>query len=257
MIILDKYLLSDYTTYELQNVINKKDPIIIIPVGALEQHGAHLPLDTDMDLVEKVAKSLAENCIQDIIVTPTVWTGFSHHHLDFCGTISIRQKTMVYVITDIVESLLKHKINKIILLNGHGGNISILKTILDEIQLKYKNLQMVYFTYWDLLSDKIDEIRQSPVNGMAHAGELETSLKYYFNEDDVRRDSIQDVMLPVQPFHNVDMFAPNKISIYKPFESYSKGGQIGKPSVADKETGKKIVENLCKEFSDLINFYFV
>lgn len=253
---LNKYLLSDYTTYELQDFVNKKDPIIIIPIGALEQHGPHLPLDTDMDLVEKVAGHLARNCLQEVLVTPTVWMGFSHHHLDFCGTISIRQKTMAYIITDIVDSLLKHNINKIILLNGHGGNISILKTILAEIQLKNKEASMIYFTYWELLSDKIDEIRQSPLNGMAHAGELETSLKYYFAENDVRKNAVEDVMQPVHSFHNVDMFAPNKVSIYKSFKKYSEGGQIGKPSIANKETGKEIVETLSKEFNELVNVYF-
>ncbi|MFA1820820.1 creatininase family protein [Virgibacillus oceani] len=253
---MDKYLLSDYTTYELQGYIHKRDPVTIIPIGALEQHGAHLPLDTDMDLVERVARYLAKNCAQDILITPTVWMGFSHHHLDFCGTISIRQKTMVYIITDIVESLLNHNINKIILLNGHGGNTAILKTILDEIQFKYKDISMVYFTYWDLLSDEIDAVRKSPLNGMAHAGELETSLKYYFAEKDVRKDSIKDVMLPANSFHNVDMFAPNKISVYKPFKKYSEGGQIGKPSIANKETGQKIVEILSKEFNYLVNLVF-
>lgn len=253
---MNKLFISEYTTYELQDYIDKKDPIVIIPVGAIEQHGPHLPLSTDTDLVKNVAKSFAENSTESILITPTVWAGFSHHHLDFCGTISIRQKTMCYFIRDIVESLLTHQLKKIVLLNGHGGNISILKTVMDEIQLKYADITLIYFTYWHLLSDRINEMRKSPLNGMAHGGELETSLKYYFAGNDVRKELIEDVMLPVDSFHNVDMFAPNKINIYKPFEEFSKRGQIGQPSSATKETGEKLTEVLTKEFNNLVNNYF-
>lgn len=177
--------------------------------------------------------------------------------MDFCGTITVKQSTLFDLTVDIIESLLSHKIQRIALMNSHGGNISLLKTVADEMTRKH-NIPILYFTYWHLLSDQIRNIRKSPINGMAHACELETSLKYYFhlNKSDVRKDMIEDVMVPVNPFQNVDMFEPNKINVYRNFKEISPTGTIGAPSKASKETGEKLVNALVKEFNSLVeNFW--
>src|SRR5690606_37923962 len=88
--------------------------------------------------------------------------------------------------------------------------------------------------------------------GMAHACELETSLKMLFSPEEIRHDLIEDVIVEGNSFHSVDMFASNKISIYKPFSDWSKTGQIGAPSKATVETGKRILDALIDCFVDLI-----
>lgn len=254
---MNKFLLSDYTTVELKEFLEKEEPIVIVSVGATEQHGPHLPLNTDADLGYNIALELAANCQYKTIITPPVWMGFSHHHMDFCGTISIKQQTLFHLVFDIIESLLAHGFKKIVLMNSHGGNTSILKTVIDEIKIKL-DASVLYFTYWHLLAKEIKNIRKSPLNGMAHAGELETSLKYYFQKDkeEVRRNLIQDVMLPEESFYNVDMFAANTISLYRSFKEITDTGQIGQPSSASKETGEKLMEVLIKEFNDLTLKYW-
>jgi creatinine amidohydrolase len=254
---MNKVAYSDYTSYELKEMIEQDNPIAIIPVGSTEQHGPHLPLNTDTDLGYSVAIALAQNCQEKVLVTPPVWTGFSPHHMDFCGTITLKQSTLFHLVVDIIESLLAHNVNRIVLMNSHGGNISLLKTVADEITMKH-NIPILYFTYWHLLADQIQYIRQSSLNGMAHACELETSLKYYFHPDksDVREDLIEDVMVSVTPFQNVDMFAPNKINVYKKFNEISPTGQIGAPSKASVETGGKLVNVLVKEFNSLIKTFW-
>nr|WP_309100000.1 creatininase family protein [Fredinandcohnia onubensis] len=253
MICLKSYVYSDYTSYELKEIIEKDNPIVIIPVGATEQHGPHLPLNTDADLGNHIALSMAQNCKERVLVLPPVWAGYSPHHMDFCGTITLKQSTLFHVVCDIIESLLEHDIKRIVLMNSHGGNQSLLKTVADEMSSKH-SMPILYFTYWHLLSDHIKDIRQSPLNGMAHACELETSLKYFFHQDkvDVRESLIEDVMLPVIPFQNVDMFAPNKINIYKKFKDLTPTGQIGAPSMATKETGERLMKSLIHEFNSLV-----
>lgn len=252
---MNQYLFSHYTTYEIDKMIQNEEPIVILPVGSTEQHGPHLPLNTDADLGFNVALELAKNSKRKILVLPVIWVGYSPHHMDFHGTITLKSKTLKYIVEDIIESLISHQITKIVLLNSHGGNISLLKTVTDDIQVKYKEVSILYFTYWHLISEKIPQIRKSKLNGMAHACELETSLMYYFNKR-VIKELIQDVMLPLDSFQNVDMYANNRINVYKNFKELSETGQIGAPSLASFETGEQIIKTLVTEFNKLIEYFW-
>ena len=246
---------GDYTTVELKKIIAEENPIVILPVAATEQHGPHLPVNTDADLGFNIGMRIAEESPVRALVLPPVWVGFSVHHMDFAGTITLRQTTLFAVVYDIIESLIQQGVRRILLLNSHGGNMALLKTVVDEIGINY-GISPVYVTYWQLLSDVIDGIRQSELGGMSHACELETSLKMVFSPQDVKVDLIEDVMIKGNSFHGVDMFAGNKISIYKPFEEWTKTGQIGAPSKASIETGEKIINALLERFIDLIKTYW-
>ena len=249
--IMGDCLWSNYTTNEIKQIIKDENPVVIVPVGATEQHGPHLPLNTDTDIGFQIAKSIAEASPVKTLVLPPVWAGFSPHHMNFPGTITLRQSTLFAVTYDIIESLILHGVSRILLLNSHGGNIFLLKTVVDEIAVNYK-ISPIYVTYWNIIADKINEIRNSDLGGMAHACELETSLKMLFSPKEVRHDLIEDVIVEGSLFHSVDMFASNKINIYKPFSDWSKTGQIGAPSKANVETGKRILDAIINCFVDLI-----
>lgn len=252
---MNQYLYSEFTTFEINEVIRKEDPIVILPVGSMEQHGPHLPLNTDADLGFNVALELAKNAKKKVLVLPAIWAGYSPHHMDFHGTITLKSRTLKYIVEDIIESLLSHYITKIVLLNSHGGNTSLLKTVTDDIHIKYKEVSILYFTYWHLISQRISKIRKSKLNGMAHACELETSLMYYFNKR-VKKELIKDVMLPLNGFQDVDMYANNRINVYKNFKDLSETGQIGAPSLASYETGEQIINALVTEFNKLIEYFW-
>lgn len=249
---MNKNLWSNHTTYELKKIIEEEDPIVIVTIGATEQHGTHLPINTDTDIGFNIAKKMAENSPKRCLVLPPIWTGLSPHHMDFSGTITLRQSTLFALTYDVIESLIVHGVNKIILMNSHGGNISLLKTVVDEIGVNH-DVSLIYFTYWNLISDVIDEIRESKWGGMSHAGELETALKLYFSPEDVRKDKIEDVMLKSNEFFGNDMFYPSKIGLYKTFKSWSELGQIGAPSLATFENGKQIISKVIEKFNKLIN----
>ena len=99
-------------------------PVAIIPVGSMEQHGPHLPLGTDILAATEISKRVAEkaNCI----VAQTFLPGYSPHHMAFKGTITFHEETLIHVLYDTIESLTHHGIKKIMLVNGHGGNVQIL-----------------------------------------------------------------------------------------------------------------------------------
>lgn len=248
---MERLLWSDYTTTELEDIIKAESPIVILPVGATEQHGPHLPLNTDTDIGFNIALHIAKHAPLKTLVLPPIWTGFSPHHMDFTGTITIRQSTLFALTFDIINSLIEHGIVRIILLNSHGGNISLLKTVVDEVAIK-QQISPIYFTYWKMISDSIYKIRKSETGGMAHAGELETSLKLLFTPKEVKKELFKDVMLKGSDFHHVEMFASNKIEFYKPFKYWTSTGQIGAPSKASIETGESILNLIIERFNKLI-----
>lgn len=244
-------LWGDYTTEEIRQIIDEQHPVVIVTVGAMEQHGPHLPLNTDADIASHVAKRAAEASPLPTLLLPTIWAGFSPHHMDFAGTISLRQSTLFALVFDVIDSLVRHGVKRILLINSHGGNMSLLKTVVDEIAIQH-GTSPVYVTYWHLISDKVRAIRRSGIGGMSHACELETSLKMVFSPNDVRTDLIKDVIIPPNEFHGVDMFATNKIGIYKPFKKWTPTGQIGAPSLASRVTGEHLINAIVEEILKLI-----
>lgn len=248
---LTNVLWSSHTTYELKQIIADENPIVIVTVGATEQHGTHLTVDTDTDIGYQVARKVAEASPVRTLVVPPVWAGFSPHHMDFTGTITLRQSTLFAVVYDIIECLIKHGVTRILLMNSHGGNISLLKTVVDEIGVNY-GVSPIYVTYWNLISEAVKEIRESEIGGMSHACELETSLKLLFSPDDVRMDKIEDVMLESNAFFGNDMFSPNKFGQYKPFKDWTPLGQIGAPSLASADKGQLLLDAIVKSFTELI-----
>lgn len=248
---MEKLIWSEYTSNEIETLIKNENPVVIVPVGATEQHGPHLPLNTDTDIGYNVSLNIARYAPLRTLVVPPIWTGFSPHHMDFCGTISVRQSTLFSLVYDILDSLIHHGISRILLLNSHGGNMALLRTVVDQIAID-QQISPVYTTYWKMISDVIDDIRLSELGGMAHAGELETSLKLLFSKDEVKQELYKDVIPQGNEFHHVDMFATNRIEIFKPFKYWSPTGQIGVPSKAKLETGQKILEALISGFQKLI-----
>ncbi|MCG8479683.1 MAG: creatininase family protein [Spirochaetales bacterium] len=242
---------SSYTTREIRRIIDDENPVVIVSVGATEQHGPHLPLDTDTDIGQSLARRIAAASPIRALVLPTVWAGFSPHHMDFAGTITVRQSTLFAVVRDIIESVMDHGVTRILLMNSHGGNTALLKTVADEVGVR-RGISPVYVTYWHMIGGIVDTLRRSPAGGMSHACELETSLKMVFSPEDVRSEAIEDVVIPDSEFYGVDMFSANRVGIYRPFTAWTSSGQIGAPSLATRKTGERLVAALVEQFVRLI-----
>src|SRR5262245_31797351 len=101
------------------------DPVVILPVGSIEQHGNHIPVGCDANSAEAVALRAAEGLgtsERPVLVLPTLWYGYSPHHTAFAGTVTLRSETFLAVVQDLVESVLTQGARRAVILNGHGGN---------------------------------------------------------------------------------------------------------------------------------------
>lgn len=179
-------LLHELTRIEAREVA--RDGIVILPVGATEQHGPHLPTGTDAFAIEKIARLAAEGVDLDvpIVVAPTLPFGSSHHHLPFGGTMSLGTETYYQVITDLVESLIMGGWGQIVIINGHGGNHEIIQVVARDLALKHP-ASIAAFSYWHPSWRSLTEVGAHDIAPFpGHAGQFETSLMMALRPDLVR-----------------------------------------------------------------------
>ncbi|HEX7003674.1 MAG TPA: creatininase family protein [Trueperaceae bacterium] len=240
---------ADNTSPSLGQAI-AEDPIVVVPVGSIEQHGNHLPVGTDGFAVEAVARRAVESWQgrRKVFLLPTLWTGLSPHHMNLPGTITLRSETFISVLEDICISLLHHGVRRILLLNGHGGNISAMDVALARLgERKLETERVVALTYWHLVASRAAEMRESRVGGTGHAGEFETSLMLATQPDQVKLDEAQ-VAYPELPsgYLSTDLFEGAPARRYIPFDKLSSSGTFGDPSLATLEKGERILR-VCSE----------
>lgn len=160
--------------------------LVVLPVGATEQHGPHLATGTDTFAVEHVSRMAAIQAgdIGSIVVTPTLPFGSSDHHLAFGGTLSIGTQTYFAVVRDLVSSLIRDGFRKILIVNGHGGNHELIQLAARDLALIHP-VQIGALSYWQPAQGKLDGAWAGkpghPPPG--HAGEFETSVVMYLRPD--------------------------------------------------------------------------
>jgi creatinine amidohydrolase len=150
------------------------DAVVVLPVGATEQHGPHLPTGTDALLVNTVAEIAVERAgpVADrpLLLAPPVHFGASDHHFPFGGTLSLTPQTLLAVLTDLARSVVRCGGRRLVLVNGHGGNRGVCHAAAAGAAAAWRELAVAYLDYWDLVTEPGD----TPVPG--HAGEFETAL---------------------------------------------------------------------------------
>jgi creatinine amidohydrolase len=156
-----------------------KDMPIVVPIAAVEQHGPHLPVFTDSMLLGEVVRRAAEPLRDRVVWTPLLWLGNSHHHIDFAGTLSAAPRTYLDLLGDLIDNLVVHGFRRVVLLNGHGGNIVPAQQAVFEARQRYRqrdDLLLLASTYW-LLGGKPHQVDTTLTQDrMQHACEWETSM---------------------------------------------------------------------------------
>lgn len=152
--------------------------IALLPAGATEQHGPHMPTGTDTFAVETIARRAAGAAGPDVpvVVTPTLPFGSSSHHLAFGGTMSVSTETYYRLVSDLAESLIISGFKRIFILNGHGGNNELVQLVARDLALKHP-AELAAASYWVTAWDALVEAGAHH-NGRlpGHAGAFETSV---------------------------------------------------------------------------------
>jgi len=173
--------------------------VVVAPIAACEQHSLHLPTFTDTLLVTAVAEGAEQTAPGEILLLPTLWFGASHHHLRFGGTLSASVDTHIDMLCDLVVPLLDDGFPRLLILNGHGGNIDTMQTALRRIQPRYTNRLLTAASYWDLAQQELAAIAEGPRKVMGHACEFETSMILALRPDLVRKELIRNDLEVTDP----------------------------------------------------------
>jgi creatinine amidohydrolase len=236
-----KYL----TSSEAREIGKEPDAVGLIPIGALEQHGPHLPLVTDSAMAEVLAADVSACCRESIVVTPTLMAGLSEHHVDFPGTVTLDPVTLEGEIQAYITALERMGLTRICLLSFHGGNFAFL----DEYAASYGStrpeIQIAAYTdFRRFLSvmfeaGKMAGLRLAPTD--SHAGALETSLALHvLGEHRVRAFSAVTGYTGGEPGWMEIMQAEGVRAI-------SPSGVFGTPAGASSAVGKIILDALVEE----------
>ena len=215
-------------TWQEIDEIRKKIDMIIIPIGSTEQHGPHLPLNIDILAPLEIAKGVSIE--MGVPIAPPIVYGVSRTHKRFPGSLWISPETLIRMITEIGECLYFHGFKKIFIINGHGTNIWPLKCAWDNLRFKFSDIQVKVINWWELLDKEEQELLFKDGD---HANIAETSIALALEQELVRREKVIDEpMLPCLFDYRIDQ--------------RSKSGISGKPSLANAEYGKEILNKAIK-----------
>lgn len=245
------YLYQHYTWPELGEVA-KKQPVVVLPVGSVEDHGPHLPLDTDNFLIWSICEAAAQRAEGDILLMPPVSYGFETHHMDFPGTIDIKPEHMLNFVLDITKSVARHGFKRILLADGHGSNMPILDLVARRTIMETDSL-CAAFIWPSLAAKKIGEIRQSGRGGMAHACELETSVYLHLDKHRVQFDKAKkELGMPESEFIWMDLLEGSPVLLMDQWSRFSQSATSGDPTLATEEKGKIVFEAVVDAFVRLV-----
>ncbi len=218
----------------------REDAILIVPVGSTEQHGPHLPSGVDTVLASAVASSVAARLRQasvPAIVAPSLPLGLAEHHMALGGTITLDDSTFRAVLGCVVRSAARQGFRRIVLLNGHGGNIHALASSAAAMSEEL-DLPVVAATYWLAAADAFAGILETQDN-VLHACEAETAMMMAVAPELVRGDRIVDAVPPQGP---VDPVERPGIVHRRPFGWYTPTGVLGDPRRASPEKGRALID---------------
>ncbi|MER3438735.1 MAG: hypothetical protein C4346_14710, partial [Chloroflexota bacterium] len=185
-----KVLWQEMLRHELLAALEQR-PVVIVPVGSVEQHGPHCPQDVDISIPYHLAIRAAE-AIDDfpVIVAPPITYGFTHYNMGEVGTITLGLEVFIAVLCDVARSIWKNGFKRIIMLNGHGGNEQ--PNWSAAVKLAEEDVWVVALTYWNMAKDELLTWSEADEGSIGHGGEWETSLQLYL------RPTLVDMSLAVK-----------------------------------------------------------
>jgi len=222
------------------NALAERNAVVIVPIGSTEQHGPHLPTQVDSLLVHEIALRAARLATPTtpVIVTPTVWSGLAEHHMSLGGTLSIDLTTFFALLRCICRSIVRQKFRRILLLNGHGGNIAALTAIVNELAVEF-DVPIATTTYWPLASDAFARILERQKN-VRHACEAETSMLLALSPDLVDMSRAADAVGPTAR-ELPEVVGTDAVHRWRSFKSRTRHGAIGDPRTATADKGEKLL----------------
>lgn len=239
----------------------KAGKVCVIPVGMIEDHGYHLPIDTDMMIAHAVCQRLADLIPDEILLLPDQTYGYSPHHMDGPGVISIRWDTYINYLKDVLCCLAYHGFRKVLMVNGHGSNRPVMEmaarlALVDNPDCHFASLS------WFQLKEVQEAAKKFRVSDYcSHADELETSMYLAVDPDKVYMDKAVEKEYDCRiskHFGQGDLMGnppswhANSVQLNEFWSTVTKTGVFGEPTAATAEKGRIMLEASAKELVEIV-----
>lgn len=226
-----------------------RDALVLVPVGATEQHGEHLPTGVDDFLAAEVCRRAAELAAPDapVVVTPSVWFGLSEQHMPFGGTITVRLNTLRVVLRDVCHSVVRAGFRRVVLVNGHSAAVSALDAIVDDLTPGL-DADLAVTSYFAVGQAAVTDALTEQTRLM-HGGEGETSMALAVFPDLVRTDKVETAYGPALPG-----VAREAGAVYRsvPFGMITSSGVAGDARGAAADKGELLLDGCARALAALI-----
>lgn len=238
-------LWQDLTAEELRAKA-AADAIVVLPVASIEQHGPHLPVGVDTILCGGVCKAAAERADDvEVVVAPTLWCGMAEHHMAFGGTFTFDIPTYRAVLLSFLGSIERHGFHRVLIVNGHGGNIAALTAFLPDFARETR-LHVEATTYFLLAQQALAPLLEDQ-KGVQHACEVETSMMMVLAPGSVREPRLNEAFgardgLPGRP----------AVSRHRSFREMTETGVVGDARRASVAKGQACLDACAEALAGLL-----
>lgn len=238
----------------------EKNSLVLFPIGQVEEHGNHLPLNTDVVITQETALRVAERLQEEIpvLVLPPLWAGYSAKVMErWPGTIRVRTRVLMDAIFDVCASLITMGFKKTCLMSGHGHHSELARVVIREIADEF-GVHMVEAGPAAMSAKAYAKFRKSKPGGSIHGGEWETSLMLYLGKRVLMEKATdRDRFRYESEFVPGDGFSGSKKVFWSTWAIQdSQTGIYGDPTCADAETGRKIMEAMVEEYRKFLTEYW-
>jgi creatinine amidohydrolase len=243
-----KVLWQELLRHELLSALEHR-PVVIVPVGSVEQHGPHCPQDVDISIPYALAMRVADT-VDDfpVIVAPPVTYGFTHYNMGEVGTITLGLETFIAVLCDVSRSIWANGFRRIVLLNGHGGNEA--PTWSASVKLAEEDVWALALTYWNMAPDELSAWSERDGGSIGHGGEWETSLQLH-----IRPHLVDRSLMVKDEWRRHFSPAVQRYAHFPERRREMARGVMGDPFVASAEKGERLFNVLAERLVALVRDY--
>jgi len=220
--------------------------LAVLPVGSTEQHGPHAPLGTDRFAAEAIAAAGADRYAGEAVVAPAVPVGVAEEHRQFTGTLWVAENTFRAYVRDVVASLASHGWDRVVVVNGHGGNVASLREVCGRLT-RDGTAYAVPFTWFDAVD--LEDL-DAPDVAMGHGGPVETSLVRHLHPESVRPDRFEEAAEGA-----ADGWGEFRSGVNLAYDSaeFANSGVVGDPSHSSAELGERLLGAAATALADLLS----
>ena len=231
-----------------------EDRVALVPVATLEDHGPHLPVDTDLRIVSEICERAAARAPDRVVLLPAIPHGYDPHHMDFPGAITIGWDTFVRYCTDVGRSLAHHGFRRMLFLNGHGSNQNLVETAARLVMVDRPEVlaAAAFYLASPAAFEVIDRVRESTRGGMAHACELETSIYLAVAPELVQMDKAVSEIPASYTEHAWMDWADGPLAFTPHWSALTESGVTGDATAATEAKGRALLDRAQEEIAEFI-----